>query len=172
MIRTPEKDELELTANPMKFFNFPTTGSIPEEEWDVLGLDVSFLSLSPSLAHSYPQAVSFSRQRTVRYPTSSNPLDGDLNQLNQVLNSQRESNTGLILNMISDQVYNVYEEFATDSANEGPSGSLEGIHNDYHGLIGGGGHMSSVPIAAFDPVFWLHHWYEVYRSKVSSIPIR
>ena len=24
----------------------------------------------------------------------------------------------------------------------------------YNGL----GHMSDVPVAAFDPVFWLHHW--------------
>lgn len=22
----------------------------------------------------------------------------------------------------------------------------------------GAGHMSSVPVAAFDPIFWLHHW--------------
>ena len=27
----------------------------------------------------------------------------------------------------------------------------------YKGL--GLGHMSDVPVAAFDPIFWLHHWY-------------
>ena len=26
----------------------------------------------------------------------------------------------------------------------------------YNGL--GLGHMSDVPVAAFDPIFWLHHW--------------
>ena len=37
-------------------------------------------------------------------------------------------------------------------------GSLEGIHNNYHGLLGGDfGHMGRPPIAAFDPVFWMHH---------------
>ena len=27
------------------------------------------------------------------------------------------------------------------------------------GYLGLGlGHMSDVPVAAFDPIFWLHHW--------------
>lgn len=46
-------------------------------------------------------------------------------------------------------------------------GSFEDIHNTVHGFVGGygkdsqgrriTGHMSSVPISAFDPIFWLHH---------------
>ena len=36
--------------------------------------------------------------------------------------------------------------------------SLEAVHNDMHGIIGGeGGHMNGIPYAAFDPIFWLHH---------------
>ncbi|KAB8269268.1 tyrosinase [Aspergillus minisclerotigenes] len=36
--------------------------------------------------------------------------------------------------------------------------SLEMIHNYIHGWTGGShGHMSEVPVAAFDPIFWLHH---------------
>ncbi|RWA09877.1 hypothetical protein EKO27_g5246 [Xylaria grammica] len=41
--------------------------------------------------------------------------------------------------------------------------SLEYIHNNVHILAGGYsletglGHMSDVPVAAFDPLFWLHH---------------
>lgn len=51
--------------------------------------------------------------------------------------------------------------------------SLEGIHNNIHAYTGYvrsapgrprlmrgsgvGGHMSEVPVAAFDPIFWLHH---------------
>ncbi|KAJ4146106.1 hypothetical protein NW754_001569 [Fusarium falciforme] len=41
--------------------------------------------------------------------------------------------------------------------------SLEAIHNTVHGVTGGTdfdtgvGHMSAVPVAAFDPIFWLHH---------------
>ncbi|KAF4455889.1 tyrosinase precursor [Fusarium albosuccineum] len=46
-------------------------------------------------------------------------------------------------------------------------GSIEDIHNTLHVLVGGQGrdnlgrgrtgHMSQVPISAFDPIFWLHH---------------
>jgi tyrosinase len=45
--------------------------------------------------------------------------------------------------------------------------SLESIHDSIHVWVGGpmparrpapAGHMSDVPYAAFDPVFWLHHW--------------
>jgi tyrosinase len=42
---------------------------------------------------------------------------------------------------------------------DGPGfGSFEDIHNTIHRLVGGNaGHMSNVAIAAFDPIFWLHH---------------
>ena len=40
----------------------------------------------------------------------------------------------------------------SDAANWG---SLEDIHNAIHNLVGGEGHMSSVPHSAFDPIFWL-----------------
>ncbi|KAI1496872.1 tyrosinase [Biscogniauxia marginata] len=36
--------------------------------------------------------------------------------------------------------------------------NLEFIHNNIHYWVGGdGGHMSQIPVATFDPVFWLHH---------------
>ena len=34
-------------------------------------------------------------------------------------------------------------------------GSLEDIHNAVHNLVGGGGHMASIPVSSFDPLFWL-----------------
>ncbi|KAK6957307.1 hypothetical protein Daesc_000090 [Daldinia eschscholtzii] len=49
--------------------------------------------------------------------------------------------------------------------------SAENIHDLMHMMCGGGGartdreniyyagHMSHVPVAAFDPIFWFHHWY-------------
>ena len=49
----------------------------------------------------------------------------------------------------------------------GAYASLEDIHDNIHVILGGPGpsdqaapqgHMSIVPYAAFDPVFWLHHW--------------
>lgn len=37
--------------------------------------------------------------------------------------------------------------------------SLEGIHNSVHVFVGGlaYGHMSENEVAAFDPIFWMHH---------------
>ncbi|KAI1004240.1 hypothetical protein K3495_g3971 [Podosphaera aphanis] len=35
--------------------------------------------------------------------------------------------------------------------------SLEAIHDQIHGLIGGGGHMSFTDYAGFDPIFFMHH---------------
>lgn len=48
--------------------------------------------------------------------------------------------------------------------------SSENLHDSVHLWCGGDGwaneeqkqsfegHMSHVPVAAFDPIFWLHHW--------------
>jgi tyrosinase len=35
--------------------------------------------------------------------------------------------------------------------------SIESIHNQIHGMVGGSGHMAYIPFSAFDPIFWLHH---------------
>ncbi|KAJ5925145.1 hypothetical protein N7454_007784 [Penicillium verhagenii] len=37
--------------------------------------------------------------------------------------------------------------------------NIEYIHNNLHGWVGGdlNGHMSQIPVASFDPMFWLHH---------------
>ena len=80
-----------------------------------------------------------------------------------------------------------FEDFATkrmpDMEPESKSGpgynqkvyafdSIENIHDSLHGWCGGDvttiddgvallGHMSDVTVAAFDPIFWLHHWYVI-----------
>jgi hypothetical protein len=28
-------------------------------------------------------------------------------------------------------------------------------------MANGLGHMSDIPVAAFDPIFYMHHWYSV-----------
>jgi tyrosinase len=57
-----------------------------------------------------------------------------------------------------------YKQFdaVSDNAwarNEKPGtyGSLEDVHNEIHDKVGQGGHMGSLEVSAFDPVFWLHH---------------
>ncbi|KDQ53372.1 hypothetical protein JAAARDRAFT_433926 [Jaapia argillacea MUCL 33604] len=37
------------------------------------------------------------------------------------------------------------------------AGSLEGVHDSVHDIIGGNGHMADPDYAAFDPIFYLHH---------------
>ena len=40
---------------------------------------------------------------------------------------------------------------------QGELTSLESIHDDIHVDVGGTGHMGDPAVAAFDPIFWLHH---------------
>ncbi|EED13327.1 tyrosinase [Talaromyces stipitatus ATCC 10500] len=35
--------------------------------------------------------------------------------------------------------------------------NLESIHDGVHALVGDGGHMTYFSMAAFDPIFWIHH---------------
>ncbi|KAK5127553.1 hypothetical protein LTR85_006893 [Meristemomyces frigidus] len=74
---------------------------------------------------------------------------------------------------LQDQVYQLfstcsdYLHFSNDDAGSSStscSNSLEGIHNTIHTTAGGpgsstvsGGHMTYLALAAFDPIFWLHH---------------
>ncbi|KAK8872485.1 tyrosinase domain protein [Apiospora arundinis] len=58
-----------------------------------------------------------------------------------------------------------YEDKAADGSGDSAKHylNLEQIHNSVHNYIGDDtsgslyGHMGSIPVAAFDPVFWLHH---------------
>ncbi|EWG47520.1 hypothetical protein FVEG_07596 [Fusarium verticillioides 7600] len=113
-------------------------------------------------------------ERTCRHG-GSEPYNTSL--LNTRLNEVREDQTRACLAMIEDKVYSNFKAFSTDAIMDpdiGPTkalrkttGSIEGFHNAYHGYIGGfagnpkdkitGGHMGSVPVAGFDPIFWIHH---------------
>ncbi|KAL5342248.1 hypothetical protein BJX70DRAFT_357265 [Aspergillus crustosus] len=56
-----------------------------------------------------------------------------------------------------------YQEFATTALDKrepkvSADVNIEFIHNNIHWWAGGdGGHMSQIPVATFDPIFWLHH---------------
>ena len=130
------------------------------------------------------QKVAFPRDRTVRYPKHDSKWGDSATTMNLVLNALRMDSNRLVLNMLVDNIYKKYETFsysgeppilpkdataAEKFAAQG-SGSLEALHGTYHGLVGGdsvpkansgqgtpGGHMSRVPVAAFDPIFWMHH---------------
>lgn len=69
------------------------------------------------------------------------------------------------------QKYNTFNAASSNKLRTGPNketladmpnwGSLEDIHNAVHNLMGGGGHMSRVPVSAFDPIFWLRKYYAI-----------
>lgn len=70
-----------------------------------------------------------------------------------------------------------YEVFATTNMDPGdvePLGYLncEYIHNNVHNWVGGAaGQMGDVPVAAYDPIFFLHHWYVLvlhYRMRSTA----
>ena len=88
---------------------------------------------------------------------TTNRLQGDDTRSFELLNRSRQGNVELLKNMILDPEYSIYERFAYNGEKNGTNGSLESLHNSYHYLIGGGGHMGRPSIAAFDPAFWIHH---------------
>ena len=84
--------------------------------------------------------------------------------MNHTLNKVRDGGVTKILNMICDvpgykdyRYFSTSKTFGDERKDDGLYDSLEGLHNEYHNNIGGSGHMSQVPVAAFDPVFWMHH---------------
>lgn len=99
--------------------------------------------------------------------------------LNQAVNRERENSVRMSLVFMEDGAYNRYEDMSTNATTlQNPlgdgadvTGGLEDVHGTYHVLVGGefsnpnspddgapAGHMTSVPTAAFDPIFWFHHW--------------
>ncbi|KAG8935701.1 hypothetical protein FRC00_010515 [Tulasnella sp. 408] len=95
---------------------------------------------------------------TVRHPTADGTFD--VKSFKKALQKEpfkglRSSTARLLLNVDN------WFDFSTQQARHGrgtSTSSLETLHNAVHGRLGGDkGHMSYIPFAAFDPIFWLHH---------------
>jgi len=105
-----------------------------------------------------------SRSCTVRQATRYSNQKSDYLKFNSLLSQARENNVEMMLNMLRVKEYKNYITFSRSKFDFVPPGgervygSMESLHNRYHGLCGGEGHMSRVPVAAFDLIFWLHHW--------------
>jgi len=52
--------------------------------------------------------------------------------------------------------WQTYNQFSNHGSDPSFIGNLESVHDMIHGAFGFA-HMGYVPVAAFDPVFWLHH---------------
>ncbi|KIW08130.1 uncharacterized protein PV09_01064 [Verruconis gallopava] len=82
----------------------------------------------------------------------------------------KESISDLVYRMMTTDYFGSWRTFSTTKYTPKQTQdwtsylSLEYIHNNLHGFIGGGdtksqgfGHMESVPVASFDPIFYFHH---------------
>lgn len=114
------------------------------------------------------------QKRTFRHfnPKSSKDNFDEMNEdINTTLKRLKDSTLRLALIFMEEGPYANYQVFGyeglamtnpkfKDFAKEFDDalGSLEALHGNYHVMIGGAGHMGHVPVAAFDPIFWFHHW--------------
>ncbi|KAK8085550.1 hypothetical protein PG997_006821 [Apiospora hydei] len=199
-VRTAPDDKWMAMGNPLHHWEFEKD-FVPEKDW--VGSNAYILD-----------ELLYARDRTHRYPLAGkdkkpSPEMESAKLLNQVLNTLRMDSNRLALAFLLSEAYNDWDLFASNSTpKEGytsdteagdymklkASGSLESLHNLYHGLIGGnpkiqrganeeilvgggGGHMSKVSTAAFDPVFWMHHgqverlasiWQAIHRGEEHS----
>lgn len=48
-------------------------------------------------------------------------------------------------------------DYSNMSCTTSSGNSIENVHNLVHNAVGGHGHMTDTAVAAFDPIFWLHH---------------
>jgi len=61
--------------------------------------------------------------------------------------------------------YNTFNNFSNEAwqreNNVQGYASIEGLHDNVHSAVGGQnwGHMSVIDVSAFDPMFWIHHWW-------------
>ncbi|MCJ1439065.1 hypothetical protein MMC27_008456 [Xylographa pallens] len=162
MVKTLPDEQLVAMSNPFLQYKF-ASGDLTEEEWKASNIDITIPNV---------------KEQTLRHGGND---AGAFNAMNQALNMIREDEMRSSLVMIDKGQYSNFRNFSTNGVMmqrpdpddlskilEKNTGSLEGLHNNYHVYIGGftgtrqdiktkTGHMTCVPIAAFDPVFWFHH---------------
>lgn len=75
-------------------------------------------------------------------------------------NNASESNTlpEAIYRLFIEKYVPTWNAFATGVYTVGQDpqkySSIEDVHNNVHGHVGGTGHMGNVGVASFDPIFW------------------
>jgi tyrosinase len=91
---------------------------------------------------------------TVRHPDNNgNDNIPELQAACSAMQSQVTDDTMALLQMVHD-----WPQFSNHRDSAGSqTNSLESIHDNIHVQVGGNGTMSSPDVAAFDPIFYLHH---------------
>ncbi|KAI0342042.1 Di-copper centre-containing protein [Trametopsis cervina] len=90
-------------------------------------------------------------------PNAAKPNVNDKSQpdrLQQQLRAQHRQLRARVYNML---MFTDSWEGMSNAVQGGSASSLEGVHDTVHVILGDGGHMGNVPVAAFDPIFWYHH---------------
>ncbi|KDQ53370.1 hypothetical protein JAAARDRAFT_39428 [Jaapia argillacea MUCL 33604] len=120
--------------------------------------------------HVVPGATAFFSKwkRSYRHADSSPTPSGDnIERLNRVLrDSARDVRDKVARLFTFDESVDPargWDEFSNRTAESLKkeefynTGSLEGVHETVHLILGGNGHMSDPDYTAFDPIFWFHH---------------
>lgn len=130
-------------SNPLNFYNFHP-------------IDSSFEPYSNPNYAEWPT--------TLRQPTSS--TDPEAYSQPDVANQRLSSNDfkQWILDLFPATLFqpDPWGQFSNHTwnqihRNQGSLTSIESIHDQVHVDVGGQGHMGDPAVAAFDPIFWLHH---------------
>ena len=109
-------------------------------------------------ANEFPQNFPLSHApRTQRTPDSNG--NDQVAAINAAMQANSKTLTDKVYYLVARQ--SDYAPFSNTGfpaeRRNGSYDSLESIHNQVHGLVGGNGHMAYVPFSTFDPLFWLHH---------------
>ncbi|KAL3471608.1 hypothetical protein BJX99DRAFT_266607 [Aspergillus californicus] len=159
-------DQLETIPNPLYQFRMPD--GKPMEAHGVG--DVK--AMGEDTVYSYGKCIA-----TSRYPTEEQSKPDSKDWIQGVVNNaevekymmMHSSVDGKNYGAAAELVYRLltypldYEEFATTALDArepkvSADVNIEFIHNNIHWWAGGeGGQMSQIPVATFDPIFWLHH---------------
>lgn len=185
MVKTLPDNEIRSLENP--FFNYKFgKDDLTEEEWKKGGMAVSSGQSANCVgkANKIEQSRYDDHTKTIRWGGNEKSHHKNLNKM---VNKIREDNMRMVLLMIDDENPNGYPNFQVYSTvgvspkqdlvrNFPRFGSLESTHGTYHVYVGGFlealtgkdfklndnqlvGHLMAVPLSAFDPIFWFHHWY-------------
>ncbi|KAL2041570.1 hypothetical protein N7G274_005952 [Stereocaulon virgatum] len=133
--------------------------------------------------HPQPSATDFppndslaKYHSTVRSPDAAGQSQSSVS--NQILQANAQAILVLSYQLIADQ--SDYAPFSNTGYTDGRGGnynSLENMHDAIHAFVGNGGHMSIIPYASFDPIFYLHHanvdrlfaiWQAIYPNSYTT----
>jgi tyrosinase len=99
---------------------------------------------------------------TIRQPSNDDPPVSQPDVVNGKLGSEQLKT--LVMQLFPQPLYTITPWYHFSNSNwdkvhreQGHLTSIEHIHDIIHGDVGGSGHMGYTSVAAFDPIFWVHH---------------